>query len=246
MPSIKSVNNFAVKERISALPYLKTGLLYLILVAGGIWHVLGVFQSVMRVTATPVIIGLGIWLFAAHLRRLSVQESIGQSCTTAASSGTFVRWGSVVILGSIFLEWLGVKTGVIFGEYAYGKTLPPFIDSVPLAIGFAWLGMLLASAAVSQRLLGEWFFEQTIFSSLVIAGFMTVFDVFMEPAAVALNYWNWNGETVPVQNYIAWFLISFFFAWLAIRLKVFSVKIPALAFHAYLAQLLYFVLVYFK
>ncbi|MEJ2636895.1 MAG: carotenoid biosynthesis protein [Calditrichia bacterium] len=246
MSTASSGNNVTARERIAALPYLKAGLLYLVLAAGGVWHVLGMFQTIMRITAAPVIIGLGIWLFAEHLRRLSVQEFIGQPGTTAASSGIFIQWGLITILGSIFLEWLGVKTGVIFGEYAYGETLPPFIDSVPLAIGFAWLGMLLASAAISQRLLGDWFFEQAIFSSLIIAGFMTVFDVFMEPAAVALNYWSWSGETVPVQNYIAWFLISFFFAWLAIRLKVFRVKIPALAFHAYLAQLLYFVLIYFK
>ena len=38
---------------------------------------------------------------------------------------------------------------------------------------------------------------------------MVVYDIVLEPAAIALDMWSWGGP-VPMQNYIAWFFISFF------------------------------------
>ncbi len=36
-----------------------------------------------------------------------------------------------------------------------------------------------------------------------------LFDWLMEPIAVKLNYWKWNGNgTIPMKNYICWFAIS--------------------------------------
>jgi putative membrane protein len=54
------------------------------------------------------------------------------------------------------------------------------------------------------------------FIAIFTATLATLFDVLLEPAAVGLNYWIWtltaDPFNVPIQNYIAWFLISFSFS----------------------------------
>jgi uncharacterized membrane protein len=32
----------------------------------------------------------------------------------------------------------------------------------------------------------------------------------MEPAAVKLGFWNWNGGHIPIHNYFSWFWTSLF------------------------------------
>jgi putative membrane protein len=46
------------------------------------------------------------------------------------------------------------------------------------------------------------------------------FDFILEPVATELNYWSWEEGNIPVQNYIAWFVIGTFSAVLFILLKV--------------------------
>ena len=72
---------------------------------------------------------------------------------------------------------------------------------------------------------------------------MTAFDILMEPAAMALNYWNWENGVVPFQNYLAWFVLSFIFTYTGLKLKAISFKIPSIPVHAYFAQLAYFLIV---
>ena len=75
---------------------------------------------------------------------------------------------------------------------------------------------------------------------------MTIFDLFMEPAVIKLGYWQWLNGTIPFQNYLAWFVISALFVAAGLKSKIFQVKLPTIAFHAYLAQLIYFIMIYFK
>jgi putative membrane protein len=37
---------------------------------------------------------------------------------------------------------------------------------------------------------------------------LTLFDLVMEPVAIALNYWRWDQGSVPIDNYITWFILS--------------------------------------
>jgi putative membrane protein len=75
---------------------------------------------------------------------------------------------------------------------------------------------------------------------------MTLFDFFMEKAAVKLNYWTWESGTIPIQNYIAWFVLGFVFSILGLKLGLFKTKITSKAVHLYIAQLIYFLMVTFK
>jgi putative membrane protein len=154
-----------------------------------------------------------------------------------------VWWSVAVIVSSFLIELAGVKTGVIFGAYEYGKTLQPTIMDVPLAIGFAWLGMIVSSAALSQRLLSSRLAGNPHGMALAIALLMVIFDFFMEPAAMRLGYWSWRDGVVPLQNYLAWFVLGYVFSYIGLRLGLFRQRQPALAMHAYFAQLVYFIMV---
>ena len=39
---------------------------------------------------------------------------------------------------------------------------------------------------------------------------MTFLDIFIEPIAIKLDFWQWQNSIIPMQNYVAWFIISFF------------------------------------
>ncbi|MDZ7401880.1 MAG: carotenoid biosynthesis protein [candidate division KSB1 bacterium] len=210
--------------------------LYFFLFAGGLWHVLGVFQTLMRLLAAPLLIALSIIAFAVIFKILPDQQSRWR----------LLGWSMLVIIASFWIEWLGVKTGKIFGNYAYGETLQPILLGVPIAIGFAWLCMLLTSTAVVQRILPKFSSYHFILQAISISLLMVLFDIVMEPAAMKLGYWTWLGDSIPIQNFIAWFMISFIFAIIGLRLRLFQAKLPAIVFHAYFAQLVYFGMVILK
>jgi len=218
---------------------IKLGILYVLLIGGGIWHVLGVFDTLMRFMAAPLIIGLGIWLFLENW-------AVNSKSNELRSEGKhqLFLWSLFVIITSMFIEALGVNTGLIFGKYEYGHTLPPYIGGVPVAIGFAWLTMLFSSAGIVRHLLPEFMTKRSWVQILLIGLFMTLFDFFMEPAATKMGYWTWQANKIPLQNYLAWFLISIIFAWLGHYSRVLKGKVSKFGFHAYFAQLVYFVLIY--
>ncbi|MBD3165404.1 carotenoid biosynthesis protein [bacterium] len=211
-----------------------TGMVWLLLLAGGLWHVLDVLQAPMRLLAGPMMIALAALLTAREIRaRLGDRRAVKR----------FAIWVGIVFVGGFVAETIGVKTGQVFGSYQYGRVLHPQLFGVPVAIGFAWVLMEISSLAIAQRVLpGLMEKTPTLFVPL-IAVLMVVFDVLMEPAAVRLNYWTWAGDVVPWQNYFAWFVLGWLFAWIGARMGVFSRKTHPLGLHVYAAQIAYFILV---
>jgi uncharacterized membrane protein len=223
---------------------LKLFLLYFLLIAGGMWHILDVFTSPMQFLAAPMIFAIGLWLAYEYWQYYAL-PMLTNTLSPGVQRRNFVLWSVFVLLGSIAVEAIGVRSGMLFGRYAYGQTLPPYIGPVPLAIGFAWLGMLLSSVAVVTRSTPRSLRLNNFAGALMVALFMMIFDIVMEPAATALGYWRWIEGAIPVQNYIAWFIVSFVFAFTGFSLRLFEGKTPLIALHAYFAQLLYFLLVVF-
>jgi putative membrane protein len=43
------------------------------------------------------------------------------------------------------------------------------------------------------------------------AALMTLYDFFMEPVAMAYDFWHWKNSIIPMQNYFAWFVFAFLF-----------------------------------
>jgi putative membrane protein len=101
-------------------------------------------------------------------------------------------------------EYLGVNFGLIFGEYIYPDTLGPQIGDVPIIIGINWYLITFCVASLIFPL------KLNIALKIVIATIITVLiDVLIEPVAMELNFWNWENNVVPIQNYMGWALISF-------------------------------------
>lgn len=108
----------------------------------------------------------------------------------------------IAVLG-FFVETAGVFTGHIFGSYEYGKTLGLSLFSVPLLIGTNWAMLAYAAHLMMERLKGT-----PVWKVLLGALMMTAYDFLMEPVAVALDMWQWKDGIIPLQNYIAWFVLS--------------------------------------
>ncbi|WP_080238017.1 carotenoid biosynthesis protein [Spirosoma rigui] len=115
----------------------------------------------------------------------------------------FYIYIAVALLTSYFIEVIGVHTEAIFGRYAYGWGLGAKIWSVPPVIGINWLTLSYCCGSVCDQLRVPVWLKILLASTL-----MVVLDVFIEPVAVALDFWTWYNQPVPLQNYVAWWLVS--------------------------------------
>ena len=107
----------------------------------------------------------------------------------------------ICYLISMLIEGVGVNTGLLFGSYEYGANLGFKIFGVPLIIGVNWTVLIISTAAFFNKLKNFWI--RVLLSSLLMVGI----DFLMEPVAIKLDFWIWDG-TIPLYNYVCWFLTS--------------------------------------
>jgi putative membrane protein len=113
-------------------------------------------------------------------------------------------FGVAGIFGIGFLiEALGVATGWPFGIYAYGRTLGAKWLEVPWVIGANWVMLTLASTSTVRR-----FTSNRAVIVPAAALLMTLLDILIEPVAMKLDFWNWEGNEIPLSNYISWFVVA--------------------------------------
>jgi len=112
----------------------------------------------------------------------------------------------IAFLTGLGIEILGVNTGLVFGEYEYGRVLGWKIAETPLMIGVNWIMLVYCSGVTMQYFLEDknWFIK-----SILGAGIMVLLDILIEPVAMAYDFWDWTNDIVPLQNYIAWYMIAF-------------------------------------
>ncbi|TNE70232.1 carotenoid biosynthesis protein [bacterium] len=200
--------------------------LYVLLIFGALWHILGMFETAMEWLTPLVMLITGLVPIASFPKYLLKKT---------------YTWFGITALITIVIEIIGVKTGVIFGNYYYTEYLYPRVFSVPLVIGVAWAGACLGSIGLAQ-IYGRFSSMNTIIQALFIGYLMMLFDGFLEPVAIKLGYWKWLGGEIPIQNYIAWWIIGALVAYPIIEhIKFF--KISKLAMHSMVAQLIYFSLI---
>ncbi len=176
-------------------------LLPIFYLVGLIGHIIPEFLPLM-ITLTPyTILGTAVIGFAPFLIKRNPK---------------LLLWAAVTFFITLFLEILGVKTGAVFGAYEYGATLGLQFMGVPLLIGINWTLIILGSITLVEKLSSRTWVVMVLTSAVTV-----IFDFIMEPAAIALDYWAWEGGPIPLQNYIAWGVISFVFAGLfrAMKLK---------------------------
>ena len=125
----------------------------------------------------------------------------------------------IAIAVGISVELIGTQTGLLFGNYAYGKVLGPAIKNVPWVIGINWF-MIIYCCGITMKMLlkkitktidADVTTQRPILKTLSVivdgATLAVVFDWLMEPVAIQLGYWKWSGD-IPVFNYACWFLVS--------------------------------------
>ncbi len=117
---------------------------------------------------------------------------------------------SVIIL-TFFLEVAGVKSGQIFGVYAYGDNLGPKLLETPLIIGFNWAILAYSSSTIARGVIGSVLPAtgrtvakiSVVFTASLI---MVLIDIILERVAPLAGFWSWQDGIVPVRNYVAWFV----------------------------------------
>ena len=142
---------------------------------------------------------------------------------------------AIIFLAGFFVEVIGVNTGVIFGEYSYGEGLGYKLFNTPLMMGINWVLMIyLSSSLVSQLNI------KPILSVFLASASMIIYDLVTEQVAPVFDMWSWTGNSVPIQNYISWFLIAVVFHLL---LKIFKINTNnALAPLIYICQFIFFLI----
>lgn len=109
-------------------------------------------------------------------------------------------------VAGFFVEFIGVKTGVIFGSYSYGSTLGAKWQGTPYLIGLNWAALILYTSSIFAGAV-----KSNLGRSILGAAIMTIYDFFMEPVAMKYDFWDWKNGIIPVQNYVAWFVIALVF-----------------------------------
>ena len=239
-------------------------ILYILLLAGGLWNQLGLFTTLMPKLSSSFIISISIFSIFLVYKTFKFQNK---------KLNLIIYL--FVFITSIYIEYIGVSTSLLFGHYKYQSTIQPQINNIPIAIGFAWISTMLSSLGILIFIYNKLknLFSNNYLSTLINTKFnnkskfikfifllilailngilMTLFDYIMELAAIKLNYWNWFDLNIPIYNYFCWFIFGTFFTFIFIS----NININELFFkneierinpqlhHIYFSQCLYFLMV---
>lgn len=104
---------------------------------------------------------------------------------------------------SFIWEFIGVTTGVPFGQYVYTSALGPQLGPVPLFIPLIWCA------------LGYFCMEASDYY-IMASALMVSLDLSFDPVfSNSLGLWTWVGPTqyfgVPLSNFFGWFVASLTF-----------------------------------
>ncbi|MBX2927753.1 MAG: carotenoid biosynthesis protein [Saprospiraceae bacterium] len=147
-------------------------------------------------------------------------------------------WAAAAYLFTFAIEALGVATGAVFGAYTYGSGMKVQWLGVPLVIALNWTLLTLGVNDLAARL-----FRSPWLIASAAAVLMAAYDWFIEPVAIALDYWTWAGGNIPLQNYLAWAAVAFV---ASVPLHLFRIRFRHPLLPVYLGvQLLYFIVLQF-
>ena len=155
----------------------------------------------------------------------------------------FIIFSLIVVISSFFIEAEGVRSGKLFGEYTYLKTLGPGVLDTPFVIGVNWLMLTYCSAAVTDYIAKKRATSINIITR-ILAGtaLMVVYDLVVELIAPFMGMWQFKTEYPPIENFIMWIAISLTYH---ILLNLFKIKPSGKpAATLFITQILFFLLVY--
>ena len=141
--------------------------------------------------------------------------------THPEKNNSFYLFIGIVFIVGFLSEVVGVNTGLLFGDYHYSKILGIQLFQVPILIAVNWFIIIYCSGIGTHVLLNKVIHRvakdynepslklkamSVIFDGASLA---VLFDWLMEPVAIKLGFWTWDGDgSVPFYNYFCWLLIS--------------------------------------
>lgn len=143
-------------------------------------------------------------------------------------SGNYFGWVNTLIMFALIIaigflgEYLGVHTGVIFGNYYYNPSPSVngfLIGGVPPLVTFSYVSMGYTCYILSRIILG--YYKKVtgwmVFGIAAMAAvFMVIWDMSFDPtSSIVQHLWIWEkggayfGE--PFHNFTGWFMVTFTF-----------------------------------
>jgi putative membrane protein len=131
--------------------------------------------------------------------------------------------GSIVLLSlgvyALLIESSAIHTGFPYGDFIYNDLLGEKVFGLtPWTVAFAYPPILLLSYWMSRKILTNLAdMNGGLSLFLATAGLTALFamaiDLVLDPAAVALGFWNWESPgffyEVPLINFLGWLLSGF-------------------------------------
>lgn len=127
----------------------------------------------------------------------------------------------LTVVISFIMEYTGVKTGLIYGEYHYGAVLgPKALDTVPWLIPLSWFMFMYVSSVMVDAAFGGRYagMAAPLLFAVLDSAAMTALDVLIDPLWVTRGTWIWTAVQslpagsifygIPVQNYFGWLLTT--------------------------------------
>lgn len=198
------------------------------------------FQPVVFVLVVVYLVGL-VGLYIPQTQALFMALTPVNLAVSAIFLFAFHRhWNKdffififTIYLAGLGIEMIGVNTGWPFGEYKYGPSLGTKVLNTPLMIGINWLLLVYTTGFISRKVP-----VIRVVRALIGALLMVALDLVLEPVAIQLDFWTWAEGDIPMQNYIAWFVIAFVFHLLyqALRFRKSNQLAPVL----YIIMLVFF------
>lgn len=135
------------------------------------------------------------------------------------------------MITGIGVEWIGVHTGSLFGDYYYGKNFGPKLDGIPLLIGVNW-----ALLAFTTHVIAKSIFKSPIAIIATGAALMVGFDYFLEQICDFAGFWHFEGGA-GWFNYLCWFIIAAALHAVSLQFKLRGNKL--VSYHLYGVQLFF-------
>jgi bisanhydrobacterioruberin hydratase len=118
----------------------------------------------------------------------------------------------VIIIISIFsmlIESIGILTGFPYGFFNYTNKLGPKLFVIPFSLSFGFVPLVIGSWFIVETFKIKNLLNKILLGALILI----IYDLVIDPGAVALNFWEWeiNGiyYGIPISNYFGWLFTGF-------------------------------------
>lgn len=105
---------------------------------------------------------------------------------------------------ALFIETIGVMTGFPYSSFYYLDSLGiKVFSTTPIVLLLTFSPLVFGAIYYATKITNN---KYKIFLSAVL--FLVIFDLILDPVAVALNYWVWDNPgtyySIPFLNYLGW------------------------------------------